>query len=758
MILAEAALGLRTELRNFAQGLDTAQNKVRSFGENMQANAAKIRQAGLAIGVVSAAIVGLGTKGVMELAKFQQGIANVSTMLDETSMKRLPEFTKGIRQMSVKFGEGTQALTKGLYDILSAGIDSSKAMDVLGSSVVLAKAGLTDTGIAADALTTVLNSYSLSTEQAGDVSDWMFAIVRKGKTTMAELAPTIGRVASMGAVAGLTLDDMGAALATMTRAGLKTDEAITSLRMVLRAFVSPTEEAKKTAKLLGIELNTNTLRTKGLIPVIKALSQATDEQKSSIFGNVRAFTGVATILQDITGYTEDLSFMQERAGLTQEAFAKQTNTLGFHFSVLKETLNEIWRIIGENLLPIVMPMIDKFKELLDWITLLPESTKQFVIQLTMLIGILGTVTGAIMLFVGALLAIPGANVVVIIGLIIGALAGLGVAWKNNFMGFKAWGDAIWTTLKSVVNMVVDGLSFLGATIAETTTRIWEIIKRPWRIGAEVKAYFSDMGMLWNELSSRTEQNMVNMENAWINAVTGAHRVTSETSQKNKAEMDSWEVKHATVSQKIMQHNATAMEKMKSKGTETFGHLNVVSEEFKRKQQQTVQTLSGGFSTFFRGILMSGKSVFESLTDVVNYAVGLIIQSLAKAIAKAMILKQAVGGGGIGRALGILAPFGMVGLMGAVISGAFTKMQGGGVVTEPTLAMLGEAGPEAVIPLNRSMQFGDVNVNISTPSVDLSNAEEISKAIAESVKQQLPESVRLSKIIQKTGSELGGESV
>lgn len=37
---------------------------------------------------------------------------------------------------------------------------------------------------------------------------------------------------------------------------------------------------------------------------------------------------------------------------------------------------------------------------------------------------------------------------------------------------------------------------------------------------------------------------------------------------------------------------------------------------------------------------------------------------------------------------------------------------GGIVTGPTLAMIGEAGPEAVIPLNRSAMMGNITINVT----------------------------------------------
>lgn len=41
-----------------------------------------------------------------------------------------------------------------------------------------------------------------------------------------------------------------------------------------------------------------------------------------------------------------------------------------------------------------------------------------------------------------------------------------------------------------------------------------------------------------------------------------------------------------------------------------------------------------------------------------------------------------------------------------------KLANGGIVTEPTLALIGEAGPEAVVPLNRRNQAASINITIN----------------------------------------------
>jgi len=53
-------------------------------------------------------------------------------------------------------------------------------------------------------------------------------------------------------------------------------------------------------------------------------------------------------------------------------------------------------------------------------------------------------------------------------------------------------------------------------------------------------------------------------------------------------------------------------------------------------------------------------------------------------------------------------FGIVGGLGGLLKG----LQHGGIVTQPTLAMIGEAGPEAVVPLNRVGAVGGITINVT----------------------------------------------
>jgi hypothetical protein len=70
---------------------------------------------------------------------------------------------------------------------------------------------------------------------------------------------------------------------------------------------------------------------------------------------------------------------------------------------------------------------------------------------------------------------------------------------------------------------------------------------------------------------------------------------------------------------------------------------------------------------------------------------------------------------------------------SAIGGLVGKIPGfadGGIVTRPTLAMVGEKGPEAIVPLGRGGGVGGVTVNVTG---GLSTSAEIGQAVVNAIR-------------------------
>ena len=440
-----AYVELTVENSALIRGLKAAQTKLKNFSRSVTAAGKKL----LGISAIMALpFVG----GAKTFADFEEQMANVSTMLDEPA-KYMEAYKDGIRKMSVEFGEGTDTLAKGLYDILSASIDPAKALDVLAVSAKAAKAGLTDTGIAADAITTILNSYGLSADYAESVSDLLFKTVKKGKTTFAELAPSIGMVATTAASAGVPLEELGAAIATMTRNGVRTENAVTALNAIISTFLKPTDEAAAYAKKLGFEMSSAAIKSEGLEGIFKKISKLPPDAVSKLFPNIRALRGVLPALRNMKGFSDDVATMKNRAGATEEAYAKMANTLSMAFAKLKQAGMLALSVIGEALADDLRKAADVFMRVINSIIAFIKQNKKLVVTAAKVVGIVALVAGGL--------------------LTLGAIAGtLSVAIGG---------------LVSIVSVFTGVLSFLIGTVGVIVSVLTASISVWWLVAAAVAA-------------------------------------------------------------------------------------------------------------------------------------------------------------------------------------------------------------------------------------------------------------------------------
>jgi TP901 family phage tail tape measure protein len=222
----------------------------------------------------------------------------IETLTLGTDQERLfpPSMEQDILSLAVAFGETFEAIGKARYDVVSAGfIKTAESVQVLDSSLRLAIAGVTDSATATKLLVGAMKAYGAEADEAARFSDVLFATVQKGITTIPELAGSFGRVAAIASIAKVPIEEVGAALAVMTQKGLKTSEATTALRALLKALLDTSSTAGQELKAMGIDLES------GLGGALISISQASGDSAEALkamFGNTRSFTAAASIGTD----------------------------------------------------------------------------------------------------------------------------------------------------------------------------------------------------------------------------------------------------------------------------------------------------------------------------------------------------------------------------------------------------------------------------------------------------------------------------
>ena len=182
------------------------------------------------IGISAATAFASAAKSSYDFEKeFRKNMLEVATISTQVTGD-MTGFMNQIMSITQEIPIKAPDVAKALYGIVSAGHDGADGMKVLEVSAKSAIGGMTDTATAADAITTLLNAYKMGADEAEKVSDQLFTTAKLGKTTFGELGQSIAQVAPIAAAYGVEMDQVLAAVATLTKSGTPTAQAMTQIR------------------------------------------------------------------------------------------------------------------------------------------------------------------------------------------------------------------------------------------------------------------------------------------------------------------------------------------------------------------------------------------------------------------------------------------------------------------------------------------------------------------------------------------------
>jgi TP901 family phage tail tape measure protein len=331
--------------------------------------------AAVAVAVGSVA-VSIG-KVVKVYANFEAELANVSTLVDTNTVSM--EKLKGELLALPSILGSTTELTKGLYQALSAGVEPAKAVQFVAKSAEAAKAGLADVFTAVDAGTTIMNAYGESAEDIGAINDRMFTAVKLGKTTYQELASSIGKVATLASNAGVSQEELFSALASTTKAGIKTSESVSSLKTAFGSIVKPSGQGAKLAEELGLQFDATALKSKGLVKFLDDVSTATKgstAKMATLFGSMEALNALLVLTGKGKGdFIGAMSAMNKSSGTVAEAFGKQSKTYKSQTEALSASFEKLAISLGEVVVPAITKLVEKLTVLVDFMVKGVEKAK-----------------------------------------------------------------------------------------------------------------------------------------------------------------------------------------------------------------------------------------------------------------------------------------------------------------------------------------------------------------------------------------------
>lgn len=513
---------LDLDISGFLSGLQSAQSQANTaskniattIGNNLQSAGKSMTSAGSTLTkTVTAPLVTAGTAAFTFSTKFESAMAKVKTIAD-TVQKPIGDIKTEIIDLSNKTGAAATDIAEAVYQAISAGVDTSSAVSFVAKSSKLATAGFTDTTTAVDALTTILNAYGLKASDAEHVSDVLISTQNKGKTTVNELARSMGKIIPTANAMGVSLEDLGVGYSYLTAGGIATAEATTYMNGMFNELgKSGTTVSnilkKKTGKSFQ-ELMKSGYSVRDVLDILQQSADETGLGFNDLWSSQEAGKAAMALLNTETeDYNDTLKDLQTTQGDTEEAFNKMANTTEYKLKVAMQNGKNALMQLGDTLKTMLLPFIEKgvkwIKNLNEWLSTLSDSEKEQIVKIAAIVAAIGPVLlviGKLMTSVGSIITtfgkIPGVLakaksaftkvsaaiggisapvvvVVAVIGVLIAAFVNL---WKTN-EEFRNKMIAIWDGIKSKFESFAQGIVNRLNVLGFDFENFGEVVKAIW---------------------------------------------------------------------------------------------------------------------------------------------------------------------------------------------------------------------------------------------------------------------------------------
>ena len=279
-----------------------------------------------ALGPIGAALAAVGglTAAFQTISNQDFAVAKVKSLGVEAG-----ELNAELKRVSAELNNSASVaeLTASAYDVASAGFtNAADAAQVLKAASMGATGGFTDMNTAGDALTSVLNAYGMSAEQATATMDKFIQTQNDGKIVVDEYARNIGKVASAAAGLGVPLEEVNAAIAQSTAAGVQAETAFTGLKTAIARLASG--EANKVLEEFGVSVDSASIASDGLAGTLQKIVDAGLDTGQILKAlGTEAGPALLPVLNNLDKFNELLEKQKDSAGASAEANKLATDTI-----------------------------------------------------------------------------------------------------------------------------------------------------------------------------------------------------------------------------------------------------------------------------------------------------------------------------------------------------------------------------------------------------------------------------------------------
>lgn len=747
MVSEELLLVVRANTTQAVAGLGEVERKAsgmaRSIGDSLSSVGRKMTT-GLTL-----PIVGVGIAAGKLAMDFETTMAQIEALVG-VPKDEMADLEAAALRMGREFGVSAAEAGEGLFFLKSAGLDTVTAIETLEATAMASAMGLGEMSDLANTSTTAMSNFGLTATQAYD----NIAMAAKlAKADPAELGRILNNNSSSAALVGMSYEDLGASLALLTRKFGDSRKAGTGMEGILRKLVKPSQMAKDMLDQIGVSAEEfkdmmaadmpGALQTLDAAFAESGVSQS--EWLGKVFEDGEAIKAAAAIIQTSGSEIEEVfGGMAESEGALATGWAVMEETAGVKFAKMKESITSALIPLGDIILDIVLPAVESFTDIVGKLAekfqaLDPEGQKMIVFMGGLAAALGPALSGLGMFFKIISFINP---IAIVLAAVIGGIAfaawKMGITWEDVGEVLQTVWDGIMTAFQPVMDFFKENAEWFQAIWEEAVAifrGIWEDVV------AWAKPFLEEV---FGWINEQVEDVVAFFEDNWPAIQEVVEKVL-------RAIQIVWDTVWPHI-QKVLEFVWGVI-----KGVVTAA-MNII--------KGIIQTVLGILTLDWRraweGIKMILSGVWQAIKTVISTAIGAVKLAISSAItfiktvwrvgwdwigSKVRSVWDGIKSGIAGAANSVIKIIeGMVngaikwvnGLIDKInkipgvnipklgtVSVSRVSLATGGTVMSPTVARVGERGPEEVLlpagstvrPLTPGAGGGGVTVNINAPTND-----------------------------------------
>lgn len=694
------------EIEKMRAQTQTFSDKFAAMGKKMQDVGASVSKVGGNLTkTVTLPIVGIGAAAVATAVEFETSMSKIVGLVG-IAADEVKQMEASVLDLAGETAKAPQELADALFVITSAGLRGADAMDALEFAAKAGAAGLGETNDIARALAGSMNAYGSEVVDAARATDVIVATARAGNFETSQFAGALGRVLPFAKQAGSSIEDLGGAVALLTRTNGDAAQSVTQVQALFRAFVVPTQEAKKTLAELGLTAGDlrDAISRDGLPAALQMLDTALSGNRETlgrVLGSSEAASAAFQILDaDAAALEGTFGAVNQAAGITDEAFDVVAGTTQFQLNQALTQLKASLIEIGAIITPFVTQFAERFEQVASSFRNLTPAQQQMIVQFAAVAAAIGPVlliAGKLISTVGVLVAafnpvtLKIAAVIAVVALL---AAGFAYLWNNS----ETLRNTVMQAFENIRNAVSSAIAQVRQALEDNRESIAVLQQAFQAITDFLMTYVVPALVTFYSLYLQALITFL------ANIVIGLIEVISFFTQLV--------AKLIEVSVAIVEFTAATLETINAWITGI---------------QTAFTTAFTAVRTFITEVF---KSIYNTITSTIRNAINFVINGVNRVIGAWNGISFQIPT--------VTVPF--VGTFGGQNVGTIDippipQLAEGGIVNKATLAIIGEAGPEAVVPLSRSGDqgiLGGTNITINVTAGMGTDGAEVGRQIVDAI--------------------------